>query len=555
MPETDTMVLHRLLDRQQVTTYLNFFQQPTLGMGVFRADGRSFATAGAWPNPAPDLSKSLPTALGGEGALAVDGYRLYPLRSGEYRLGVLAVCGDGDGAHPWETALWRSLCMLLDQAVERRHISNETLDRYREINLLYRLTSTIGAALNPDEIPELMLDECNRVIKSDAAVVVLGENWETQAAFGEAHHRENLVRVARRLLADESQRNRSAILSDFSDGPKTLTLIAYSAMVWAPLRRNDQTFGGIILCRKEGQQVFTASDEKLLAALAAQGSIAIENAQLHRAALDKQRLERELQLAFDVQAQLMPHTVPQVPGWNFAAWWQPAREVSGDYYDFIAHERHKVDQILSFLTDAGNEASYSEQRANTHLGLVVADVSDKGMHAALFMALTRSTVRASTLAPLPPSESITQVNRLLCADSTGGMFVTLFYGRLNPATNELVYVNGGHNPPMWYKAETREFAELKGNGIMLGFDDSWQFEQVSVHIGKGDVLALYTDGITEAVNSRKEQYGEARLMRVLRDQAGETAEAILAAVQKSVTDFMGASPQFDDMTLMIAKCL
>ena len=550
MPEIDTMALQRLLDRGQVARFLGFFERPMLGMSVLQPNGRSFAAAGAWPSPAPDLSRTLPAALSSEGALEAEGFRLYPLRSGEYRLGLLAVCGDGDDSTQWEVALWRSLSVLLDQAVERRHISNETLDRYREINLLYRLTSTIGASINPDEIPELMLDECNRVIKSDAAAVVMGDNWETRAAVGEPHHRENLVRVARRLLTGESHRNRSAILSDYSSGP--LTLMAYSGMLWAPLRRNDETFGGIILCRKEGQAVFSASDEKLLSALAAQGSIAIENAQLTRAALEKQRLERELQLAFDVQARLMPRAVPQVPGWAFAAWWRPAREVSGDYYDFVLHERHKAEQIHSLLTDESDVAS-GELREPAPLGLVVADVSDKGMHAALFMALTRSTVRASTLAPLPPAESITQANQLLCADSTGGMFVTLFYGRLNAATNELVYVNAGHNPPLWFRAETRDFAELKGNGIMLGFDDTWQFEQVSVHIGQGDVLVLYTDGVTEAVNSRKEQYGEGRLMRVLRDQTGNTAEQIMAAVQKSVTEFMGASPQFDDMTMMIAK--
>jgi sigma-B regulation protein RsbU (phosphoserine phosphatase) len=135
------------------------------------------------------------------------------------------------------------------------------------------------------------------------------------------------------------------------------------------------------------------------------------------------------------------------------------------------------------------------------------------------------------------------------------MFVTLFYARLNPATNELVYVNGGHNPPFWYQAETGTLAELKGNGIMLGFDETWQFEQTSVQLKSGDVLALYTDGVTEAVNAHREQYGEERLAAVLREAAADTADGILAAVQKSLTAHMGQVPQFDDITFMIAKCL
>lgn len=537
MTDSDTLKLQRLLDKAEITDYLKNFARPGVGLALLQANGTRFVSVGAWPSE------------------VVPDHRPYVLTVGAYGLGTLAACGQAGDDVAWETALWRSLLLILEQAYAKRSVATEALERYREINLLYRLAVTIGASLDVEAIPQMMLDECNRVIKAEAGVVVLGDYWEVKARSGAAHHREALAKLARRELADERRRGTPAIITAETGDLPTSGPNAYSALMWVPLKINERVLGGFMLGRLEGQPVFTASDEKLLVALAGQAAYTVENARLHRTELDKERLERELQLAFDVQARLIPREVPKVPGWEFAAWWQPAKEVSGDYYDFIVHEQHRVDDILSFLSENKQNRSFSKSTGRAPVGLVVADVSDKGMHAALYMALTRSTVRASTLAPLAPADSISQANRLLCADSTGGMFVTLFYARLNPATNEMVYVNGGHNPPYWYQAETGTLVELKGNGIMLGFDNTWQFEQASIQLKPGDFVALYTDGVTEAMNARREQYGEERLAEALRSAAAEPAETILAAVQKSLVAHMGQAPQFDDITFMIAKCM
>jgi sigma-B regulation protein RsbU (phosphoserine phosphatase) len=284
------------------------------------------------------------------------------------------------------------------------------------------------------------------------------------------------------------------------------------------------------LARLSGQPIFTASDEKLLMALARQAAVAVDNTRLHNEMVTQERLKRELQLARDVQASLIPQSVPSVPNWDFAAYWRPAREVGGDFYDFIRREKKQM-------------------------GLVIGDVSDKGMHAALFMALTRSTIRASSLAARLPSVGLTRANRLLCADSTGGMFVTLFYGQLDPVKNELTYVNAGHNPPLLYRAADRSLTELNRTGIMLGFDDRHEYGQLTVLLQPGDFVFCYTDGVTESVNAQNDQYGEERLVEILRGHSEASPDELLQALLKSVGAFTGDAPQFDDVTILIAKRL
>jgi sigma-B regulation protein RsbU (phosphoserine phosphatase) len=228
-----------------------------------------------------------------------------------------------------------------------------------------------------------------------------------------------------------------------------------------------------------------------------------------------------------VQSQLIPINTPQLAGWEFAASWQPAREVSGDYYDFIQNKGK--------------------------LGIVIADVSGKGMHAALFMASTRSIIRAKATASLTPAESLIQANSLICEDAARGMFVTLFYAEIDPQTQTLTYVNCGHNPPYWYRAGQREIAELPPTGSVLGINDSIQYTQQQIDIESGDFITLFTDGITEAFNNNDEQFGEERLKMILNQYAGESPQRIFAEIQKELESFVGSAPQSDDRTIVLAK--
>jgi serine phosphatase RsbU (regulator of sigma subunit) len=241
----------------------------------------------------------------------------------------------------------------------------------------------------------------------------------------------------------------------------------------------------------------------------------------------EQAQKRELEMAFKVQSQLIPTRLPELPGWGFAARWQPAKEVSGDYYDFIP--------------------------GKGRLGIVIADVSGKGMHAALFMASTRSIIRAKATASLSPADNLSQANALLCADAAQGMFVTLFYAEVSPDHAGLTYVGCGHNPPFWYRADRGEIVELEPTGSVLAVNDDVQYKAKRIETGRGDVILLFTDGFTEAFNEQQELFGDDRLKDVLKRHAQESPQRILDAVQRELDAFVGAAPQSDDRTIVIAK--
>jgi sigma-B regulation protein RsbU (phosphoserine phosphatase) len=186
---------------------------------------------------------------------------------------------------------------------------------------------------------------------------------------------------------------------------------------------------------------------------------------------------------------------------------------------------------------------------------VIADVSDKGMPAALFMALTRSILRASVGHAPSPAEGIAHANRLLCADSTGGMFVTLFYVLLNPDAGEMTYVNAGHNRPFLYRAETDELLQLARTGMALGVIEDAPFEQHTIHPNPGDLLLLYTDGVTDATDAHRQVFGMERLQRFVIDHAHSPASHIVTALEHTVNVFTGSSPRFDDMTIVVVRCL
>lgn len=539
---SEAVSVQRLLGRREVAGLLAAFAAPQVGLAVLRSDGQAFASAGVWPPLELDqvrlAAQAEDWAPGAQAwrPLLNEHYHGYPLRVGAEAgaAGVLVMRALGTAeADRLEGALFCALTALLEQAAAKREVANETLDRYREINLLYRVGETIGTCLDTDTIPTLVLEESQRVIAAEAGLVLLGDadadgQWDRYSSFGPLASAALLEAVARPTVNHVAVTARSAIVTDLPAALPTGAPQLFAALLCVPLKVRERALGCIVLGRPAGQPEFTAGDEKMLTALATQAAVAIENARLHQSQLEKERLEQELQLAFGVQSSLLPSTVPQRPGWEFAAWWRPAREVSGDFYDFLEH-------------DGGR------------LGLVIADVADKGMPAALFMAITRSIVRACTLAGRSAAGSLSQANRLLCADATNGMFVTVFYAELDPATAELTYVNGGHNPPMHYRAADQTIAELTAADIMLGFDDSWTFQQQSVQVQPGDFVVFFTDGVTEAISPTRERFEEARLRALLLAHRDQPAAEIVQAIRAVLEDFGAGLAPADDITLVIAR--
>jgi sigma-B regulation protein RsbU (phosphoserine phosphatase) len=245
------------------------------------------------------------------------------------------------------------------------------------------------------------------------------------------------------------------------------------------------------------------------------------------ALVEKERLERELELAREIQHSIVPHAFPQIPGFSCAARYRPARQVGGDFYDVI-------------YLDEGR------------LGLVMADVSDKGMAAALFMALTRSLIRAEAKRMAPPRETLLRVNQLLLEISQANLFVTVFYGVLDPAGG-LCYARAGHDYPLLFRSSRDECQLLGGFGMVLGLMDDISLEEVCVDLEAGDLLTLYTDGITDAHSPAGEFFGVERLRETVRATGEPSAQGLCDLVFEQVGQFQAGAAQYDDMALLVVK--
>jgi sigma-B regulation protein RsbU (phosphoserine phosphatase) len=245
------------------------------------------------------------------------------------------------------------------------------------------------------------------------------------------------------------------------------------------------------------------------------------------------RKNAELQIAAEIQKNFLPETIPQTEGFDIAAKSIPAKEVGGDFFDVIPLE---VIPISSSRT-----------------GIMIADVSGKGVPAALFMALSRIVVRVTAMWFKKPAEIISFANPIIANNSRTGMFVTLFYGNIDKDTRTLTYVNAGHNPPIVLRKKTGEIEELPLTGVAVGALDDAEYTQEEIPLSPGDVMVLYTDGITEAVNDREEMYDLPRLIETIRKNAGSPSQVIVDEIISSVFAFTGATPQFDDITLMVVK--
>lgn len=239
-------------------------------------------------------------------------------------------------------------------------------------------------------------------------------------------------------------------------------------------------------------------------------------------------MERELELAGQIQAGFLPEALPQLPGWQLTAALHPARETSGDFYDM-------------FLLPDGR------------LCFLIADVADKGMGAALFMALARTVLRIFVLEHgQRPEHALRAANRHILRESSSGLFVTVFLGILEPATGKVVYCNAGHNPPLLQRRDRHQPpVPLGRTGIPVGVSADAAWKSQPVEMKPGDVLLLYTDGVTEARDPSGGYFGETGLERVLQDWDGAQAGRLQATLLQSVEGFVGRAEQQDDITVMV----
>jgi serine phosphatase RsbU (regulator of sigma subunit)/putative methionine-R-sulfoxide reductase with GAF domain len=292
-----------------------------------------------------------------------------------------------------------------------------------------------------------------------------------------------------------------------------------------PLIAKGQVVGAMVVGAAYRDRMPTGRALNILTGIAQQTALAIDNARLYRESLERQRLEQELTLAREIQTSFLPKGSPRVPGWGLAAAWQAARQVGGDFYDFVP------------LPDGRH-------------GLVIADVADKGVPAALFMALSRTLMRAVAFTGRAPSDALARVNRLIMSDARSDLFVTVFYAVWNPRTGEVAYANAGHNPPLLARADG-SLEELRCRGMALGVVENIVIEACATRMEPGDALLMYTDGVTDALNANDDDFGAQRLVEAFLANRHQPAEHIVEAVMDGVRAFAGDIPPFDDETVMV----
>ena len=248
--------------------------------------------------------------------------------------------------------------------------------------------------------------------------------------------------------------------------------------------------------------------------------------------IKRQRLEEELAIGRQIQLSLLPARCPEIPGWEFTAVYRAARQVGGDLYDFIA--------------------SPDDPRC---LSIVIADVTGKGIPAALFMAFSRTIIRAESRSGRNPAALLQRANQFILQDIHYRLFLSAFYATLDSDSGRLVYANGGHDWPLWLRAGTGEIETLAAPGLLLGVFQDVRLEEREIMVAPGDFLIFYTDGVTEARNAVGELFGEERLAETVKATVPTSADHLLRAIVNAVENFTGATPRADDFTLVIVKRL
>lgn len=294
-----------------------------------------------------------------------------------------------------------------------------------------------------------------------------------------------------------------------------------------PIAVKDDLYGVMLIEEAPGGLRFRARRLEIITGIAQQAALAIQNDLLQKEMVVRERLETEVQLARQIQQTFIPESLPQFSDWELAARWKTARQVGGDFYDVF-------------------------QLPNKRLGLFIADVADKGVPAALFMALTRTLVRAAVIETESPAEALKRVNDLLVPDTKQGMFVTAVYAVLDMEENALTYVNAGHNPPLWVKCEGG-VERLTRTGVALGAAEGLAFEQRTIPLQSNDNILLYTDGLTESFNVDGEFFGEARLIESLVSNQCASAADLLDVVENSLLNFVQDMPPADDLTMLVLR--
>jgi serine phosphatase RsbU (regulator of sigma subunit)/putative methionine-R-sulfoxide reductase with GAF domain len=495
-----------------------------------------------------------------------------PLRIGDTVIGVLDV--QSDEANDFDAGDLFVMQTLADQIAVAIDSANSYTAQQEEawtLNALLQVAENVGRATTLDTLLATMVRLPPLLVGCDRCYCLLYERADDRfallAAYGlKASQRSGLV--GRRFAPAEAplldhvrlssrDPNAPARPIEVLDAPihseafpQLIEQSGSGTLIALPMLARASMLGVLLLDYDDRQHSLNSRQISLCSGAAAQFAAALESALLAGEAEEAARLEQELTVAREIQTALLPSSLPMIAGWQIAAAWRSARLVGGDFYDFWPLVIEAGADMEVGRTRSVRASSFPEEHV---LGIVIADVSDKGVPAAMFMAMSRSLVRAAALDGSPPALAMERANRWITRDSESGMFVTLFYGLLATDSGRFRYTSAGHNPPLVYRVASQSFEELRTPGIALGVLEEITLSEAETILLPGDTLVFYTDGVTEAVNEQLDAFGTDGLREVIVQHHTASAELIVQAITDAVDRFSQGQPPFDDVTLVVVK--
>lgn len=409
--------------------------------------------------------------------------------------------------------------------------------KVRRLSTLIEVNGLISSSLNLDLILENVMVISKKVMNADASSLMLIDDKTNELVYevalgsvGKKLKQEFRLKLGQGIAGTVAQEGKPLLLEDAYNHPKfyrghdEATGYRTKSMITVPLKVGERITGVAQVINRLDDQSFNQDDLELFIALCSLAAIAIDNAKMHKSLMEKQRLVKDMEFARTVQESFLPQKTPEITSYRFSTHYTPAQEVGGDFYDFILLGQDRI-------------------------GIVIGDVSGKGVPAALYMAKLGSDLRTLAFTEKDPATALRLLNIQLAERSRRGMFATLLYMELDSKNGSLTISNAGHLPPIVKKADGTVRKLSTAGGSPLGILSGMTFGQEAARLEKGDTAVLYTDGIIEAMNAKEELYGYERFEKLIHASAADP-DVLKTAVIDDVNRFTGLSPQHDDMTLV-----
>jgi sigma-B regulation protein RsbU (phosphoserine phosphatase) len=442
---------------------------------------------------------------------------------------------DGSGFTEEDLEIFAALADQVAIALDNSQLYQRVRKELRGRMALCEVGRIITSSLDLEEVLSLIIDALNHVVPYDAAGIFLIDAQTqkiedaTVRGYDAAMSSKLQLKVGEGVMGWAAKEGQVVIVPDVSKDPHYVNARPQTrSEVAAPLKSGDEVIG-VFNLESDELNAYHEDDVDLLTAFASQAAVAIENARLFKKALEMRRLEHELTVARDIQKSYLPQKSPSLEGYDLAGMNVPSEEVGGDYFDFI---------------------SISEGQ----LGLAIADVSGKGIPAALIMAGFRASLLAEIRNNYAIAKICSKVNILLRESTTPDQYVTALYGVLDTKKRIFTYTNAGHNPPILLST-VGTWRRLDTGGLTLGFLDAVSYQEEPIQLQAGDCLIFYTDGVTEAQNESEEEFGEEHLLQVVRRSCHLPAEELQKEIYDQIRKFVGQMGLRDDITIMVLKVL